>query len=319
MRAEGWGLDQVKLRVPQGPIPTVIGVLASVVLGGVFVVAGILKSADPQLFAQQIRGYQMVPNALSVPMAYGFIVVELLLGIAAILQIARKRAVVSIMALLIIFIFATAWAWAHGNAEECGCFGRAAARGPQGVILEDILFLLIGGVALAFPGFTGMGAARRIAFAIMVPLLPLMPLWMPSAAIDAWVTPIRPGANLRDMAVDGIREPIAEGRTLLALFGPDCEACDRSIATLDRIAGTEGAPTVAAVFAGDNQARRAYVLEHVPAFPVGYSPEKALRQYYRRLPVFILMNEGIVERAWWIEPPDPNQVAAASMANRIGS
>jgi uncharacterized membrane protein YphA (DoxX/SURF4 family) len=306
----------VKLRVPQGPISTAIGVIASVVLGGVFVVAGLLKSADPQLFAQQIRGYQMAPDSLSLPMAYGFILIELLLGIAAILQIARKRAVISIMALLVIFIFATAWAWAHGNAEDCGCFGRAAARGPQGVILEDILFLLIGAVAFVCPELKNWKTARRTAFAIVTPILLSMPLWMPGAAIDAWVTPIKPGANLRDMAVDGIREPIAQGRTLLALFGPNCEACDRSIATLDRIAGTDGAPTVAAVFAGDNQARRAYVLEHVPAFPVGYSPEKALRQYYRRLPVFILMNEGIVERAWWIEPPDPTQVAAASMAHR---
>jgi hypothetical protein len=259
----------------------------------------------------------MVADTISLPMAYGFIVLELLLGMAAILQIARKRAVISIMALLVIFIFATAWAWAHGNAEQCGCFGRAAARGPQGVIFEDLLFLFIGAVALACPSFTGWRTLRRSAFAVLTPILLSMPVWMPGAAIDAWVTPIKPGADLRDMAVDGIRFPIAEGRTFLALFGPDCEACDRSIATLDRIAGLEGGPTVAAVFAGDNQARRAYVLEHVPAFPIGYSPEKALRQYYRRLPVFVLMNEGIVERAWWIEPPDPAQIAGASTAQSV--
>jgi hypothetical protein len=305
--------------MPQGRVAIVIGTLASAALGGVFLVAGLLKAADPQLFAEQIRGYRMVPDPLSLPMAYAFIVLELVLGMAAILQISRKRVVISIMALLVVFIVATAWAWAHGNAEQCGCFGRASARGPQGVILEDILFLLIGAVALAFPELTGMKGARRAAFAVLTPVLLALPLWMPTAAIDAWVTPIKPGANLRDMAVDGIRAPIAEGRTLLALFGPDCEACDRSIPALDRIAGTEGAPSVAAVLAGDNQGRRAYVLEHVPAFPVGYSPEKALRQYYRRLPVFILMNEGIVERAWWIEPPDPAQVVAASMAERANS
>lgn len=305
--------------MPQGRTSVAIGALASAALGGVFVVAGVLKAADPQLFAEQIRGYRMVPDSLSLPMAYGFIVIELFLGIAAILQIARKRVVLSILSLLVVFIVATAWAWAHGNAEQCGCFGRAAARGPQSVILEDLLFLLLGVVALFCPDFTAWSKARRIAFAVLVPFLVSMPLWMPTAAIDAWVTPIKPGANLQSMAVDGLRTPIAEGRTLLALFGPDCEACDRSIPVLDRIAGSEGAPKVAAVFAGTNQARRAYVLEHVPAFPVGYSPEKALRQYYRRLPVFILMNEGIVERAWWVDPPDPAEVAAQSMAERAES
>ena len=303
-------------RRPQGRVSAAIGALAAAALGGVFVVAGVLKAADPQLFAEQIRGYQMVPDSLSLPMAYGFVVVELFLGIAAILQIARKRTVLAIMVLLVVFVFATAWAWAHGNAEQCGCFGRAAARGPQGVIIEDVLFLLLGVVALVCPDLPAWPKARRAAFAVLTPFLLSMPLWMPTAAIDAWVTPIKPGANLKDMAVDGMRAPVAEGRTLLALFGPDCEACDRSIPVLDRIAGTEGAPKVASVLAGDNQARRAYVLEHVPAFPVGYSSAKAMRQYYRRLPVFILMNEGIVERAWWIDPPDPAQLAAESMAER---
>jgi uncharacterized membrane protein YphA (DoxX/SURF4 family) len=304
------------LQVPQGRVGIAIGALAAAALGGVFVVAGTLKAADPQLFAEQIRGYRMVSDSISLPLAYAFIVVELILGLAAVLQVGRRRAVLALMALLVLFIVATSWAWAHGNAEQCGCFGRAGARGPLGVIIEDVAFLLLGAVALVFPGVSVWRSGRRLAFGTLAPILLASPLWMPNAAIDSWVTPIKPGANLRDIAVDGIRVQIAEGRVLLALFGPDCEPCDRSIATLDAIAGSEGAPMVAAVFAGDNQARRAYVLEHVPAFPVGYSPEKALRQYYRRLPVFILMDDGIVERAWWIDPPDPAQVTATAMAQQ---
>ncbi|MCA9727784.1 MAG: hypothetical protein KC729_08885, partial [Candidatus Eisenbacteria bacterium] len=246
-------------------------------------------------------------------------VVELALGMCAILQVARRRAVAALMGLLVVFIVATIWAWSHGNAESCGCFGRAAARGPQAVIIEDLLFLALGAVAWFLPGITAWAGFRRLAAAVAIPIMISLPFWLPQAAIDAWVTPVKPGADLSDIAVDGIRVPVTQGRVLLALFSSDCEACDRSIPILDEIAGTDGAPTVAAVLGGDNQSRRAWVLEHVPAFPVGHTPMKALRQYYRRLPVFILMKDGIVERAWWVDPPRVSDVVSAGVASRVTS
>lgn len=286
-----------------------IGAAAAIVLGGIFIVAGVMKGADPQLFAKQIEGYEIVPQSFALPLAHLFIATELLLGFCVALLILPRLGITALIGLLVLFIGATGWAWAHGNAEHCGCFGRAASRGPLGVILEDIGFLAIGLIALRFaPRLRWRSRLRSAVFLVLVPFLVSASIWLPRAPVDRWVTPIKPGADLSTIAADGLRVSLNTDRVLLALVGNGCAECVSAIPTLNAIAKTEGAPKVAAIFAGTNNDSRAFRLEHVPEFPIGHSPEVVLRQYYRRLPVFVLMQDGIIERAWWGAPPEPREV-----------
>lgn len=289
---------------------SLLGSLSGIALGLVFIAAAGIKATDPGLFATQITSYGFTPASLGPALAYLLILVELVLGVAVVVQVAPRLGTTALLALLGVFIVATAIAWSQGNVRECGCFGRAAARGPLGVILEDILFVALGVLALRFRKATAAPRPRWILFLLLLPLTLAAPWVGPRLPVDRWVTPIAPGADLSNMAVDGLKVPLQEGLVFLALLGTDCAPCIAALPTLDEIAQAEkGRVEVVGVLAGDQRAARAFRMDHVPSFALGYSPESILRQYYRKVPVFVLLDAGRVTKAWWQKPPSREEIA----------
>lgn len=283
-----------------------LGWAAGAIVGVVFLAAAFLKGADLELFATQITDYGLSPAAWSPPSAVLLVIAEGVLGVALLLWFAPRIAIAATAALLVVFIAATAIGWARGDVTECGCFGRLAARGPGDVIMEDLVFLALLGIAWRFGPKSP--PLRRLRHSITVGLIVVAFAWPwlgPHAPIDRWVTGIGPGTDLSGLSAEDLRLPIEQGDVLLALVGPDCAACDASLPALEQIAQSETGLRVAAVFAGDRAAKRAWQLEHVPGFPVGHASEKALRQYYRRLPVVFSLRDGEVRQVWWGRAPDP--------------
>jgi len=292
-------------------------VLVGIYLGGMLLYSALVKAADPHLFVDQIRDYQIFPG-LAGFLAPVFVWVELIIGVVLITQVLPRPGLLAVAALMVFFILVTAWAWAHGNASECGCFGRMSARSPKEVIIEDTIWVAMAAAAWRFAPWIGtrryLGRVRAALAIVLLPVLLASVWWAPRAPIDTWVTSLYPGADLQDLAADDLKVSLGEGSLLLAFLGDSCTACTASLPQLSEIAQMSGAPPVAGVFAGDRRAKRAWVLEHLPAFPVGHAPEKALRQYYRRLPVFVLLRDGKAERIWHDAPP-----AASEFANRSAS
>lgn len=283
--------------------------LAAMAVGVVYLVAAAIKGADPALFVEQIRGYKILPDAIAPLAAPAMVVLEAMLGFALLLRVWPRPTILAAGTLMLLFIGATAWAWAHGNASSCGCFGRLASRGPGAVILEDALFVSLLAFAYVFGG-GGAGRRRRIAFWVLLPLALALPWIGPALPVDGWVTSLRPGASLKDLAADDLKAPLDEGRVLIALVGPDCRACDEAIEPLNAVAESAGELRVTAIFAGDRKAKFAWRNEHVPGFPVAHAPEKALRQYYRKLPAFMLLESGVVRRIWWDRPPRLEEIGS---------
>ena len=100
--------------------------ILDVIVGGVFVYAGILKIRDPVQFAYDIDNYKILPWTLGVGLAFYLPWVELLAGVAVILRRFYNGAVSILLALIAIFIGATVAAKARGLDITCGCFGHAS-------------------------------------------------------------------------------------------------------------------------------------------------------------------------------------------------
>lgn len=281
----------------------ILGILAAIGLGVVWWSAAFVKSADPSAYVAEITEYDILPASLSVVQAYGFLVVELLLGAMLILGVWRRGAAAVSVALLLVFVGATAWAFSQGNITSCGCFGKSAARSPVQFFVQDALFILAGVAAFLWAPRSAAPSWRRALFVVLAPVLVALPFAGPHLPVDAWVTPVKPGADLSNFAVDGLRHPLNDGDVLLALLGPGCDLCDRSMEALDALATAKDVPGVVGVFAGGSRDKRTFILEHVPTYPVGHTPEKVMRQYYRKLPVFALLRDGVVQKAWWGSPP----------------
>ncbi|MDX1583676.1 MAG: MauE/DoxX family redox-associated membrane protein [Thermoanaerobaculia bacterium] len=102
-------------------------VRVQILLGLFFIIAALPKITDPPAFAQLIYNYKLVAsdlagvNVLNL-MALALPWLELLLGLALVLGIWRRTAVLFIGALLVVFIVAISINLVRGNPIDCGCF-----------------------------------------------------------------------------------------------------------------------------------------------------------------------------------------------------
>src|SRR3954447_437838 len=106
-----------------------IGVLCRVVLGGVFLVAGLLKLPEPAANVRAVRAYRLLPESVVAVVSHGLPILEILLGACLILGLVTRVAAVVSAVLLTAFVVGIGSAWARGLSIECGCFGGGA--GPS--------------------------------------------------------------------------------------------------------------------------------------------------------------------------------------------
>jgi putative oxidoreductase len=119
-------------------------VLSRLVLGGLFVYAGIVKVLDPLDFAQNIRNYRLVGQSLSFLAAVILPWLEILAGLALAAGVWRRASAFVISALLGCFIVLTLVTIVRGLDVDCGCFGALSRKSGFGVILEDLGMLYMG-------------------------------------------------------------------------------------------------------------------------------------------------------------------------------
>ena len=114
-----------------------VGLLARVLVGTVWVVAGVLKLPDPHENVRVVRAYDLLPERVVPVVGHGLPVLEILVGLCLLLGLLTRVAAVVSALLLVAFVVGIGSAWSRGLSIECGCFGggagpaaNAAARYP---------------------------------------------------------------------------------------------------------------------------------------------------------------------------------------------
>lgn len=128
-----------------------VGVVARLVVGGVWLVAGLLKLPDPAANVRAVRAYELLPETLVPLVGHALPVLEVLVGVCLLLGVlTRANATLSAM-LLVAFIVGIASAWARGLSIECGCFGTGggpaedAAQKYPWELARDVVLLALAG------------------------------------------------------------------------------------------------------------------------------------------------------------------------------
>ena len=124
--------------------------IVDLLVGGVFVYAGLLKALDPARFAMDIDNYEIVPWFSSVAMAFYLPWLEIFCGLALIFRRIYRGALSILAGLTVIFLLATVVARARGLDITCGCFGHASKNWGFTTHLTLDFVLLIFLVALLF-------------------------------------------------------------------------------------------------------------------------------------------------------------------------
>ena len=123
-------------------------------LAGVWFWAGWPKFVDTEGTVRSVRAFQLMPEALVRPFAYGLPVLELVVGALLLIGLGTRLAAALTGALMVMFLFGIVMAWARGLSIDCGCFGNTGATvaDPVPGYIRDILrdLALLGLAAFLF-------------------------------------------------------------------------------------------------------------------------------------------------------------------------
>ncbi|SPJ15689.1 membrane hypothetical protein [Syntrophobacter sp. SbD2] len=92
------------------------------VLGGIFLIAGSAKLADPRAFARIISAYGLLPEQLLVPAAIGIPSIEVLAAFCLLLNV--RGGLAAICGLLTFFLLVLGYAISKNLNVDCGCFSQ---------------------------------------------------------------------------------------------------------------------------------------------------------------------------------------------------
>jgi uncharacterized membrane protein YphA (DoxX/SURF4 family) len=119
--------------------------ILDLVVGGIFVYAGVLKVLDPVQFANDIDNYKSLPWFISVRLALYLPWLEILCGLAVIFRFLYRGGLSILTALILVFIGATIAARMRGLDITCGCFGHASQHWsfPQHMAIDLATFIAL--------------------------------------------------------------------------------------------------------------------------------------------------------------------------------
>jgi putative oxidoreductase len=113
------------------------------VIGGLFLYAGVSKIAHPYEFAAAIQAYQLLPQFFVGVAAVLVPWLETVSGLALLCGYKPRSALISLMLLLIFFLAIIVLTMSRGLDIDCGCGLWASRRIGWSAITEDFVLLLV--------------------------------------------------------------------------------------------------------------------------------------------------------------------------------
>jgi len=100
-----------------------LGFGARLVVGGVWLYAGLLKLPHPDASVSAVRSYQLLPTGMAETVGHVLPMLEVVLGACLVVGLlVRFTGAVSAL-LQVAFLFGIISVWSRGIAIDCGCFG----------------------------------------------------------------------------------------------------------------------------------------------------------------------------------------------------
>jgi len=147
---------------PQSLLPSTALLACRAAAGGALAVAAVLKiQGGAKVFALSIDSFELVPQALLLPLAYYTPWLELIGGLALVLGLWTRQAAMIVVGIYCVFTIALASVLLRGMDVDCGCFGDIFGDSSVSLLTigRNLLLLLLSVVPLVFGG--GMFAMTR--------------------------------------------------------------------------------------------------------------------------------------------------------------
>lgn len=104
-----------------------VGVAARLVLGGVWLWAGLAKLPHPDTSVSAVRSYQLLPTGLAETVGHVLPMLEIVIGACLVLGLLLRFTGAVSALLMVAFLIGIISVWSRGIAINCGCFGNGGA------------------------------------------------------------------------------------------------------------------------------------------------------------------------------------------------
>jgi uncharacterized membrane protein YphA (DoxX/SURF4 family) len=104
-----------------------VGVLARLLVGGVWLYAGALKVPHPDTSVTAVRSYQLLPADLAETVGHVLPMLEIVVGGCLVLGLLTRFVGGASALMQLAFIVGIVSVWSRGIAIDCGCFGNGGA------------------------------------------------------------------------------------------------------------------------------------------------------------------------------------------------
>jgi uncharacterized membrane protein YphA (DoxX/SURF4 family) len=104
-----------------------VGVIARLVVGGVWLYAGALKLPHPDTSVSAVRSYQLLPTDLAETVGHVLPMLEIVVGACLVLGLLVRFTGALSALMQLAFIIGIISVWSRGIAINCGCFGDGGA------------------------------------------------------------------------------------------------------------------------------------------------------------------------------------------------
>ena len=115
--------------------------LVRILLGGVFVYAGLLKGLDVEGFAGQVAAYDLLSYRWNFIVAATLPFIEMIVGMHLLSNRWVRASAVVVAGLCSTFMLLLASVLVRGMAIDCGCFGPQDSSTPLQAIIRNLILL----------------------------------------------------------------------------------------------------------------------------------------------------------------------------------
>jgi len=135
-----------------GKTKDIIGLLARLAVGGVFIYAGLLKALAPaEEFGYAIESYKVLNSQFSLWAAYLTPWIELWTGLLLVLGVFTRLNSLFTGAMLLFFEAMLGQAWLRGlPITSCGCFGSGHGNSITREFIQNLVFIALAWVSYKY-------------------------------------------------------------------------------------------------------------------------------------------------------------------------
>ncbi len=273
-----------------------VAYLATLIVGLVFLVTGIVKALSSQKFIQHIAQYGIFLPQLVAPVAVTIIGLECALGSALILHEFPEFLVPGTVILLGLLSIVTFWSTSTGRTEDCGCYGGLAIITPTQSILLNLGYISLMGLAFYFPLANQETATWQwiVALVFLVVGLALAAQSQSQPLVD--FSYLKEGKQWKKAWLKNIPQDLQKGNYFLVFLGPDCPYCKRWMPLLNIMnANPALLPNVLGIMTLNESEIEAFQAKHLVHFPIVSMNKLLFNSMVDGVPTAVLINDGKID------------------------